>query len=149
MNEAVKAIIQAGSFCVLATAGVNAPHTSLMAYACSEDASTLYFATPKDTLKYRNLCENPRVSVLIDTRTQATPQQVNALTIGGRATSITEPDERAEVIERLLSRHPHMRQFVQQPDMALMGVTVTSLQLLNGLEKAQYYRVEETAMNQF
>ena len=50
---------------VLATCPEGGLHTSLIAFALTPDVKGLLFATPKRTLKYRNILKHNAVSLLI------------------------------------------------------------------------------------
>ena len=68
MLSTMKNLAKEKDMCVLATASGGAPHCSLMAYVTDEDCSEIYMATQRNTQKYKNVLENPFVSLLIDTR---------------------------------------------------------------------------------
>ena len=53
---------------VLATVLDGQPYTSMIAYALTPDKKRIVFSTPRKTQKYRNILNNSRVSLLIDTR---------------------------------------------------------------------------------
>ncbi len=62
--ERVERLIRRKDLCVLATAGSEGPHTSLMAYICPPGTLNLYFLTPIRSRKYLNVLADPRVSLL-------------------------------------------------------------------------------------
>ena len=68
MLERMKAVVREKDICVLATVSGDKPHCSLMAYAADDDCREIYMVTHRKTNKYKNLKENPAVSLLIDTR---------------------------------------------------------------------------------
>ena len=68
MLAEMKALAIEKNICVLATVGGRKPHCSLMAYVTDENCTEIYMVTHKNTNKYKNLMENPSVSLLIDTR---------------------------------------------------------------------------------
>jgi len=86
-REKVRTLIRKQGTCVLATALKNQPYCSLMAYATNDLCDEIYLMTLNKGRKYQNLCENPVVSLLIDTRQGSSnfdPAEAMALTISGR-----------------------------------------------------------------
>lgn len=127
--------------CVLATCYDNKPHCSLMAYLPNQEADIVYMVTRKKTHKYKNLLENPNVSLLIDTRTQEGPlgrAAVQALTISGICTPVQEPAERDSVCSQIVIQHPHLKELAEHPDAAIISIKLDSFLLLDGALKAHH-----------
>jgi nitroimidazol reductase NimA-like FMN-containing flavoprotein (pyridoxamine 5'-phosphate oxidase superfamily) len=140
MLDPITDIIRRNDICVLATAGADGPHTSLMAYACSADVRSIYLATPRNTLKYRNLCAQPKVSLMVDTRDKDPRGTMRALTINGCAAAIEDSAQADAVRTMLLRRHPHLQSLLQQPDVAFFRVAIEAVQMLDGPLKAYHIR---------
>lgn len=138
MIETMKALIRETDLCVLATSGPDGPHTSLMACICSEDAVSLYLVTARHSQKFRNIALDNRVSVLMDTREKDPRGIIRALTIHGQARIIPAGDEMNEMVGRFVLKHPHLKGLVHQGDIALVGIQIRSLQLLNGPLEAHH-----------
>ena len=136
--ERIERLIRRKDICVLATAGSGGPHTSLMAYSCSPETLHLYMLTPMRSLKYRNILENPIVSLLIDTREESAREQVVALTISAKAIEITDPLRRRSIAANLSSRHPQLRPFTQLEQMAVLQVVPAAFQLQDGVARSHY-----------
>lgn len=98
---------------VLATSDGDAPYASLIAFAPAPDEKSIFFATPRETAKYRNILKNPAVSVLIDTRTNKSSDYMHAeaVTVVGKAKVIRGGKIRAEALGALSKRHPRLRDF--------------------------------------
>lgn len=145
MIERMKALLREKDLCVLATAAGGAPHCSLMAYVTDEDGTALYMATMKSTTKYANLLENPRVSLLVDTRDDAagakTGGATQALTVEGRCEVLEETEERSRAHADLLHRHPTLREVLEHPDTVVLRVAVESFLLLDGPREAHFERL--------
>ncbi len=111
---------------VLATDAGGQPYTSLVAYAFSPGLTGVLFATPRETQKYRNLLKNPKVSVLINTRTNTAADylQAEAVTIIGVARPLPPGKEREALAAHFLQKHPDLRDFVRSPPTALVRVAV-------------------------
>lgn len=138
MNDKMKSLIQKNEICVLATAGPQGPHTSLMSYLASADGSEIYLVTKTDTLKYQNMQHDPRVSVLIDDRRAGDPGELNALTVSGQAEEVTDTRTEAELLARFTAERPHLCQISSDPNSQVMRVKIHTLQLLEGPNKATY-----------
>ena len=145
MLEKMKTLLRDTDICVLATSGADGPHTSLMAYVCSEEGTEIYLVTSTNTLKYRNIASDPRVSLLVDTRDKAPHKQVQALTVTGQAHAIADAVRKGAVCLQIQRRHPHLQGLLDQPDIAFIGVRIEAFQLLSGVHEAQYVRLENAA----
>lgn len=144
MLEKIKALIRDNDMCVLATMSLNGPHASLMAYTCSSDCAEIYLATPRQTQKYRNLSTDNQVSLLVDTRMTAGRQNIQAVTITGRAQEISDAAHEVQIRNDFLHRHVHLQGFLDLPDIAFILVRVDSFQLLSGAQDSYYIRLTES-----
>jgi len=138
MLAEMKKLVREKNICVLATIAGNKPYCSLMAYATNEDCTEIYMATHRSTKKFRNLSENPAVSLMIDTREDAPRSQARALSVEGTCALIEDDSKKQLVQTRLLSIHPHLKDFLSHIDNELLCITIRSLLLLNGLTEAHH-----------
>ncbi|MBI5062647.1 MAG: pyridoxamine 5'-phosphate oxidase family protein [Desulfatitalea sp.] len=143
MLEKIKTLIRENDICVLATGGAEGPHTSLMAYICSEAATDIYLVTPSKSLKYRNIIQNGRVSLLVDTRDKDSRGTIRALTINGQARVVLDEREKNTMLQVFARRHSHLTDLLEQVDIALVRIQVRSLQLLNGPQEAHHILLPE------
>lgn len=144
MLDKIKELVKEKDTCVLATVGQGCPHCSLMAYIADDDCREIYMVTLKDTRKYRNLMENPLVSLLIDTRADHSgPQRraAKALTVAGTLLKIEDPNQYGSLREKLLDRHPQLKEFLDQPEAAILCIKISSFLLLDGLSDAYFEEV--------
>ena len=140
----MKVLVQAKDTCVLATVSDDKPHCSLMAYVADDTCHEIYMVTHKNTKKYRNLMENPYVSLLIDSRDENMgPRRfkAKALTVNGVFENIEDQGERDFACARLLKRHPHLKEFALDPDAEMLRILVTSFLLLDGLTDSYFETV--------
>jgi nitroimidazol reductase NimA-like FMN-containing flavoprotein (pyridoxamine 5'-phosphate oxidase superfamily) len=140
MLDRIHEIIRENDICVLATTGAGGPHTSLMAYVCSADVRTITLVTARNTRKYQNLCTEPRVSLLVDTRDRDARGNVRALTIEGVSALIQDAATVAEAHAEMLRRHPHLHGLMEQPDIVFVRVAIESVQMLTGPLEARRIR---------
>lgn len=118
-------VMAAQRFCVLATAGQCRPYGSLVAFAATEDLKELVFATSRRTRKFSNLAAEPRVALVIDSRSndEADLRDAVAITALGPAREV-EGAERKRLAGVYLARHPLLAEFIGWPDTALCAVKV-------------------------
>lgn len=117
---------------VLATSQEGQPYTSLVAFAFSEDLRQLFFATTRATRKFANLQADPRVSLLIDSRSNRSDdfREAVAVTALGSAREVTGL-ERQKLIAAYLVRHPYLEEFVRAPTCALLRIKVRRYALVS------------------
>lgn len=145
MLEKMKDLVMSQNVCVLATVAGDQPHCSLMSYTTDADCREMYMVTFRKTKKYRNLKENPAVSLLIDTREEDRGEkrhQARALTVNGVFEEVKDQKKRDRIRALLLKRHPHLNVLANDPDAEFFSIRIKSLQLLEGVEAASYATVE-------
>lgn len=138
MLAEMKQLVRERNICVLATIAGDKPYCSLMAYAANDDGTEIYMATHRSSKKYRNLSQNPAVSLMIDTREEAPRRQARALTVEGTCALIAEDSLKQLARARLLSIHPHLEDFLAHIDSEILCVRIRSFLLLKGLTEAHH-----------
>lgn len=125
LRTALRSLLTSQKLAVLATSADDQPYCSLMAFAVSDDLKHLIVATKRQTRKFRNMQKHPRVSLLIDNRRNQTDdfQQAVAVTVLATAAEATGA-ARDQYLGLYLFKHPYMRSFCQDPDCALLILTV-------------------------
>lgn len=120
----VKELLAEEQLGVLATADrAGAPYTSLVGFLPGTDIREIYFATFKSTRKYANIEQNPRVSLLIDSRKNR-PEDFKdsaAVTVLGKAASSSSRRCR----DLYIARFPHLEDFILDPQSELLKITVS------------------------
>lgn len=141
--EKIKEIVKENDLCVLATVSGEKPHCSLMSYCADEEGHTLYLASHTETKKYANVMKNPTVSLLIDTREGGGGRTaIQALTVSGEFQAITDPGGKERARTRFVRKHPHLREFVDEPGVAIFSIKITAFQLLDGIQDAFFETVD-------
>jgi heme iron utilization protein len=125
VNKIVWDLLDTQRLAVLSTQMSGRPYSNLIAFAASRDLKDIVFATPRASRKYANLIAEPRVSLLIDNRSnqEADFVQASAVTVLGTATDTLESD-REKYLRLYLHKHPYLKEFVTAPSCALMQVKV-------------------------
>lgn len=141
MLEKMKSLAREKDMCVLATVSGGQPHCSLMAYVTDDECGEIYMVSHKQTRKYKNLLENPGISLLIDTREEnpgTSRTEAKALTVAGVVQKLDDEHKKSLIRTKFLDRHPHMEEFISHPDAEILCVKITSFLLLNGLTDAHF-----------
>ena len=144
MLAKMKSLVRNHDTCVLATASKGRPHCSLMAYAADDACGEIYMVTHRTTSKYRNLTDNPHVSILIDTREEHPGRrrpEARALTVEGEFRPIQDKERQLSAKARLIEAHPYLKDFIENEDAEVFSVKVVSFLLLEGLSDAYYEKL--------
>ena len=137
----MESLVRQQRFGVLATSAGDRPHCSLMAYVTDAACRQIYMVTHAGSRKFRNLMQNPNVSLLVDTRDDNSGENVQALTIEGVCTTIGDESKARAATEKLLSTHPQIAQFLADTDAELLCMRIDSFLLLDGLSDAYFEQV--------
>ncbi len=135
MQNHARELLLSQDSCVLATSGNDVPHASLMAFAVSADGMQLFMATPADTRKYVNILANPRVSLLIDNRSEhpgTIHERALALTLHGTAKIVQNASDQEQARTRLLQRVPVLEPFLLDPSTRFIRITIDDSHLDQG-----------------
>ena len=144
MRERIKAFLKEKHMCVLATSLEGKPHCSLMAYVIDEEGEWIYMVTHRSTTKYTNLLSNEQVSFLVDNRCEgmlADRSNLQALTVHGTFHAVEEEGAKKQILEQVRERHPHMRDFLDNPEAEIISVRVKSFLFLDGILDAHHITV--------
>jgi len=125
VNKIVRDLLDTQRLAVLSTQMSGRPYSNLIAFAASGDLKDIVFATPRASRKYANLIAEPRVSLLIDNRSnqEADFGQASAVTVLGTAEEVLELD-REKYLQFYLQKHPYLEVFVNAPTCAFIRVKV-------------------------
>jgi general stress protein 26 len=125
MRDRIRELLVSQKLAVLATQKDEQPYNCLVAIAGTADLKDLLFSTSRSTRKYNELKHNPRVSVLIDNRSnmESDFDSAVAVTAIGRAREAQGVD-RDNLANIYLEKHPNLVNFVDSPDNALIRITV-------------------------
>lgn len=137
-KEMARRLLQEQQVGVLATVGDEQPLCSLMTFAVTDDLERIVLATSRDTSKFRHMDANPHVSMLIDNRSDAGRDftRTAAMTVMGTA-SEARGQRREELAEVLLGKDPHLRDFVDSEDCAVVELKIESRHLIGGFQTGE------------
>jgi nitroimidazol reductase NimA-like FMN-containing flavoprotein (pyridoxamine 5'-phosphate oxidase superfamily) len=144
IKEYIEGILKTSGFAVLATEGNGQPHASLVAITPLGSCRQLVFATYRNTLKYRNIDNNSKVAVLIESKglNKKDLGERIVLTIIGYIKEISIAENEA-ACQAHLKRHPEMESFMLSSDCALIMVIAQSFQIVNGIDDIRWITADE------
>lgn len=128
LEKKLRALFGSQKLGVLATGQKKMPHTSLVAFACSDDMRHIVFATPKATRKYANLLSNSCASFFIDNRSNkaADFKKAVGVTVSGSVRQIHK-NKNSKLMKAYLDKHPHLRTFIASRACALMCLDIKTI----------------------
>ena len=141
-EQLINKIVNTQYFAVLNSVGEGQPYSNLVSFAITDDLKSLVFITDRNTRKYRNIKENNHLSLLIDNRTNQPSDITQAIAITVIGTAREEVTSRDSYQVIFLARHPQLKQFVDNPNSALILVTVSEY-IIAGFDKTQRVVLEQ------
>ena len=127
---------------MLNTLGEGLPYSNLVSFAITDDLGSLVFITNRNTRKYRNIQENRNISLLIDNRTNQPSDVSQAIAITVIGTARDEIDNRSSLQDIFLTKHPHLRQFVNDSNSVMIVMDVLEY-IIAGFEKTQRLAISQ------
>lgn len=149
MDPRIMEIIQNQRLCVLATSWKEEPYCSLMGYLWDQQQGEFYVVTSFESKKLRNLSQNPRVSLLLDTRVPEGQHKgtfIRALTVQGEAEPLSDPGLGSEVRKRMQEMHPNLTTLLQDPKTVVVRIRPISFLLLDGVENVYFEEAKEPSL---
>jgi nitroimidazol reductase NimA-like FMN-containing flavoprotein (pyridoxamine 5'-phosphate oxidase superfamily) len=141
MLDQIQALIAQKNICVLATSCDNQPHCSLMAYVADNRCREIYMVTHRHSQKFRNLSNNPNVSIMIDNRGEDKRVQTKALTVKGMYKTPAEINQKQKALQRIIDVHPHLKAFAMDPDAEIICIHIQSFLLLCGVADSFFIEI--------
>ena len=137
----IRQLLGGEPFGVLCTQGGGQPYGSVVAFAFSDDLTTLCFSTPVGTHKYRLLSECDRVALVVDDRDRFPGDitRASALTVTGRAVLVPPGADFRRWARLLAERHPYLQAFIQDPASALFIVRAARYVLVTRFQEVQVW----------
>jgi len=137
-KEIVQSLLTGQRLAVLSTQMSGRPYSNLIAFAASEDLKYIFFATNRATRKFGNLTAEPRVSLLVDNRSNQETDfgEASAVTVLGTAAEVIGP-EREEHLQLYLQKHPYLKEFVTPPTCAFIRVKVEKFVMVTQFQEAR------------
>jgi nitroimidazol reductase NimA-like FMN-containing flavoprotein (pyridoxamine 5'-phosphate oxidase superfamily) len=125
LSRVLQDLLATQNFGVLCTQGSGQPYGSVVCFATSEDLSRIWFSTTRSTRKFTHIQGDDRVAFVVDNASNRPSDLFEAVaaTGTGHARELRGA-EREAASERYLAKHPHLREFADSPNCALVEVRV-------------------------
>ena len=126
-EEKIKKLVREQFFFILCTQGEGQPYGSLIAYAFKDDLKKFFFATSKNTRKYKLLSKCPKAAVVIDSRCKNQDEfiKIDVLTATGNTIKIEKnKKDFKKDISLLKNRHPYLNKFFESNNTVLFCLDV-------------------------
>lgn len=138
--DTIDRIIKENWLCSLATTSGEIPHCSLMGYVSDTSLRNLYLITRPGSIKYKNIRNNPNVSILIDNRVvlKEDPFGVRALTVFGKARVVEDDIFAAEIKDRILTQRPFLESLASDGNAQIIEVELKNVIMARGPSDAVY-----------
>lgn len=140
-EEKIKKIIKLvseQSFFILCTQGKGQPYGSLIAYAFKNDLKNFFFATSRNTRKYKLLSNCPKAAAVIDSRCKNWNEfmKIDVLTATGNTVQISKDEKNYEAgISLLKNRHPYLSEFLGSDYTVLFRLKVKNFIYVNHFQE--------------
>lgn len=143
LMEGVRELFSLQRLAVLSTSEEGRPYCSLIAFAATDDIGHLVFVTNRSTRKFMNLTQDPRVSLLVDNRSNEMSDFHNAMAVTAMGNAAEIPDnERALFLKLYLCKHPHLEEFALSPGCAMVGVRVSRYSIVQQFQNVMVLQLE-------
>ena len=135
VKRRIDKVLNSQSIAVLGTSKENEPYSSLVGFVVTDDMRELVFATMRQRLKYENMTANPRVTLMIDDRSEQNNDfnETTSITIIGTAEDVMGDDREGYAL-MLVQKHPILADFVSFPDCAIMRVKIDKIYVVSDFE---------------
>ena len=146
LQSEVAELLLSQKLAVLATQSPEgSSYSSLIAFAATDDLQKIVFATPKATRKFTNIKHNPRVSLLIDNRSNNEKDfhDAQAVTVLGTVDSIGPDLPPNELKSLYLSKHPYLEDFIRSPSTAFISISVSSYYLVSRFQEVMELHIND------
>ena len=144
LKNTIRNIASEELFGVLATSASDVPYTNLVAFVLQDDLKKLFFATPRDTKKFKHLTINEKVSFHVHNSSNSHEDTGNAIgiTITGKASEYSKKNSE-EVKTLYLLKHPQMKEFIYALNIAFVSVDIERYDVVERFQNVTVLKVKE------
>lgn len=144
LKKIIRNISSEELFGVLATSAEDVPYTNLIAFILQDDLKKLFFATPRDTKKFKNLTINEKVSFHIQNTKNSLEDigEAVGITITGKASECSKKHSE-EVISLYLLKHPQMKEFIYSLNTAFISVDIERYDVVERFQNVTVLKIKE------
>jgi len=145
--QIIKDLLESQYFGILSSIQKDgSPYCNIIGFAAADNLESIIFATPRKSRKYINMMGEPRVSLLIDNRTNHENDflDATAVTILGEAREADKTLER-NMVEIYRKRHPQLGEFALSESSALMEVRVDTYCYVSRFQDVACLKIERNS----
>ena len=137
LKKKLKELLKTQKLAVLGSDMANQPYPSLITFATTDNFKNFVFSTLRNSNKFANIRNNPRISMLIDNRRNQLSDFSDAIAVSvfGKAEEVK--DNREQYLDIYLEKHPHLKDFVRLPDCVLLKVNVERYSVVSQFQNVQ------------
>jgi general stress protein 26 len=146
LQTEISKLILSQKLAVLATQSPEgSSYSSLIAFAATDDLQKIVLATPRATRKFANIKHNPKVSLLIDDRSNNEKDfhDAQAVTVMGAVERIDADISQNELASLYLSKHPYLEDFLRSPSTAFVIISVKSYYLVSRFQEVMELHIRD------
>lgn len=126
LREQVKKLLDSQYLAVLATSERTSPHLSLVTFISSHDIRYIYFATSRNTRKFKNIERQAHVSLLVDDRRNSLQDFEDSSTVTALGTAKTvNAGEKDSLSVFFTDKFPPLRDFIHDRESEIIRIMVT------------------------
>ena len=142
LRQTIESVLDSQRLAVLSTWSGQSTYSTLIAFNPSRDLTTIDFITGIQTRKYTHLQSNPRVSMLIDTRTNEASdfRDAVAITCIGSASHVEKTTDR---LNAFLARFPFLEDYACSPGYALLSLAVERYVIVSQFQRVFDYEITD------
>ena len=121
-------------------------YSSLVAFAATGDLQKIVLATPRATRKYANIRYNPKVSLLVDNRSNKEQDfhDAKAVTVMGIVNEINPVDPSQNDLASLyLQKHPYLDNFLHSPSTVFLLISVYRYYLVSRFQEVMELHIRD------
>jgi uncharacterized pyridoxamine 5'-phosphate oxidase family protein len=131
LQSEIAELLLSQKLAVLATQSPeDSSYSSLIAFAATDDLQKIVFATPKATRKFANIKHNPKVSLLIDNRSN-------------NEKDFHDAKAPRELESLYVSKHPYLEDFLRSPSTAFIIISARSYYLVSRFQEVMELHIND------
>jgi general stress protein 26 len=137
LRKKLQELFNTQKLAVLGSDMSNQPYPSLIAFAHTDNLQYFIFSTLKDSNKYKNIMNNPRISMLIDNRSNQPSDFSNAIAVSVFGLAEEVKNDKEQFLDLYLKKHPYLKDFVRLPNCVLLRIKVKKYSVVSKFQKVE------------
>jgi general stress protein 26 len=117
------------------------PYINLIAFAHTPNLKELIFATNRDTKKFANIKNNPKISMLVDNRGNRPSDFKDAVAVSVFGFAEEIQNDFDEYLDIYLNKHPYLADFARDPKCALLKIRVSEYYYVSKFQNVKIIKV--------